>query len=112
MKNESTSKAPPSGLAQAGAAPILVNANAGLVRKMLRKMQNLPALPFLFGRASIARVFLAYQPDSQVYFDMHPDYAPLFTKFTALIKKNAGDSGTPVELRPEHQAGTRRRPRR
>jgi hypothetical protein len=65
----------------------------GIGHLLLRKMRNIPALPFYFGRASLSKIFMAYQPDSQVFFNAHPEFTPLFTKFTALNKmNNAGDS--------------------
>jgi hypothetical protein len=50
------------------------------------------SLPFRIGASRVANLYLAYQPDSQAVFALHPEYKQLYEKFIASNRSNnAGD---------------------
>ena len=55
-------------------------------------MNKVGSVPFRVGTARLANVYLAYQPDSQSIFALHPEYKDLHAKFIASNRaNNAGD---------------------
>jgi len=61
-------------------------------RLMIAKLKTISAFPFRFGKANFLNVFLAYQPDSQVSFNNHPEFPELFKSFISDNRmNNAGD---------------------
>jgi Macrocin-O-methyltransferase (TylF) len=66
--------------------------NAERNRLLIHKLQNISALPFYFGRTTLGKIFIAYQPDSHNSFNAHPEFNNLLKKFTKLNRtNNAGD---------------------
>jgi len=61
-------------------------------RLLLNKIKNVTTIPFYFSKSHLLNVFLAYQPDSHVFFNNHPEFYPLWNSFTNHNKiNNAGD---------------------
>ena len=61
-------------------------------RLLLLKLKNISVIPFYFGKSTLLKIFIAYQPDSHVLFNAHPEFNILFNKFTKQNKlNNAGD---------------------
>lgn len=61
-------------------------------RRLWRKVRRLSTMPFSLGCASLGDIYLSYHPDSQVYFDEHPEFWEVLGPFLNENRvNNAGD---------------------
>ena len=61
-------------------------------KAILLKLKSLSLLPFAFGKANFMKIYLAYLPDSHIYFNAHPESKTLFKQFKRFNAFNSGDS--------------------
>ncbi len=61
-------------------------------KAIILKFKSISLLPFAFGKANFMKIYLAYLPDSHIYFNAHPEAKQLFKQFIQFNKFNAGDS--------------------
>lgn len=66
------------------------------IKSILRKLRNLTTFPFYFGISNLLDIYIAYHPDSQNDFNIHPEFPLLFKKFIKYNKTN--NSGDIVRL--------------
>lgn len=59
---------------------------------LVQKLQNFSSIPFYFGKSYFQKIFIAYQPDSHISFNNHPEFVSLYNQFIKFNKtNNAGD---------------------